>query len=76
MKSYLLYAVRGLVEHPRAVTIGEIAGAQTSVFEVRCHADDRGRLIGRNGRTIGALRTLAHASAQRHHRRAILELAE
>ena len=76
MKSFLLHTVRGLAEHARAVALVEIVGAQTSVFELRCHPDDRGRLIGRNGRTISALRTLAHAAAQRKDRRAILELAE
>ncbi len=76
MKAYLLHAVRGLAEHPRSVSVGEIAGATTSIFEVRCHAVDRSQLIGRNGRVISALRTLAQAAAQRQKRQAVLELAE
>jgi len=76
MKAYLLHAVRGLADHPRSVSIGELAGATTSIFEVRCHADDRSQLIGRNGRVISALRTLAQSAAQRQQRQAVLELAE
>ncbi len=76
MKAYLLHMVRGIAEHPRSVSIGELTGAVTSVFEVRCHADDRSQLIGRNGRVISALRALAQAAAQRQQRQVVLELAD
>ncbi len=76
MKTLLLQVVRSLVDHPEDVKITEVVGAQTVILEVRCHADDIGKIIGRNGRTINALRGVAEAIGMRRRLRVVLEIVE
>ncbi len=76
MKAVLLQLIRALVDHPGEANLTELVGAQTVVYEVRCHGDDIGRIIGRNGRTINSLRGLAEAIGMRRRMRVILELVE
>ncbi len=76
MKALILELVRALVDNPREVVLAELVGAQTVVIEVRCHADDIGKIIGRNGRTINALRGLAEALGMRRRQRVMLEVVE
>jgi len=76
MKAFVLYVARELAEHPGDITVTEVAGRQTSILEVRCHPKDLGRLIGRSGKTVGALRALLSSVATRHGRKAVLEVAE
>ena len=76
MKDFVLYITRALAEHPRELHLTEIPGRQTSILELRCHPKDVGRLIGRSGKTIGALRTLLNNLAAKQGRHAVLEIAE
>lgn len=59
----LEHVVRGIVDHPDDVTVRSAASARGEVLEVRVHPDDRGRVIGRGGRTAKALRTVIGALA-------------
>jgi predicted RNA-binding protein YlqC (UPF0109 family) len=76
MKDFVSYVVRELAEHPADIAVTAVDGKQTTIFEVRCHPQDVGRLIGRSGKTIAALRTLLSSVAAKHGRRAVLEVAE
>ena len=76
MKDFVNYVARELADHPDEIKVIQVDGKQTSVFEVRCHPQDVGRLIGRSGKTIAALRTLLSNVAAKHNRRAVLEVAE
>ena len=76
MKELLEYIVRLLVDHPDDVRITEVDGEKTVIFELRCHADDIGKVIGKSGKTVGAVRTLLGAVAARQNRRAMLEVVE
>lgn len=76
MKDFLLSTVRAMADHPEAVRVAMINGARTAVFEVRCDKRDLGRLIGRNGRTIGAVQILVGNVAARHKKRAIVEITD
>ena len=76
MKTLLLQVIRSLVDNPEDVRIAEVVGAQTVIFEVRCHANDIGKIIGRNGRTINALRGLAEALGMRRRLKVVLEVVE
>lgn len=76
MKEYLASMVRGLVDAPGDIHITELQGDKTLIFEIRCAADDVGKIIGKNGKTIGAIRTLLSSSAARQGRRAMLEIVE
>ncbi len=59
----LEYVVKGIVDHPDDVVIRSSTSPRGEVLEVRVHPDDRGRVIGRGGRTAKALRTLIAALA-------------
>ncbi len=59
----LEYIVRGIVDHPDEVRIDESTSPRGEVLEVHVHPDDRGRVIGRGGRTAKALRALIAALA-------------
>jgi predicted RNA-binding protein YlqC (UPF0109 family) len=76
MKEFVLYVARALAEHPDDIQVVEVVGKQTSIVELRCHPKDLGRLIGRSGKTISALRTLASNYAARQGRRSVVEVAE
>ena len=76
MKDILLSMARLLAEHPADVQLVELTGDNTSIYEFRCHADDVGKIIGKNGKTIAAMRTLAGAVAQKAGKRAVLEVIQ
>ncbi|MFV0373042.1 RNA-binding protein [Microbacterium sp.] len=59
----LEYVVKGIVDHPDDVTVRTSTSPRGEVLEVRVHPDDRGRVIGRGGRTARALRTVISALA-------------
>ena len=59
----LEHVVKGIVDHPEDVTVRSASSPRGDVLEVRVHPDDRGRVIGRGGRTAKALRTLISALA-------------
>ena len=76
MKDLIVSMAQKLAEHPADVELTEVSGAETAIYELRCHADDVGKLIGKNGKTIAALRTLAGAVAQKDGKRAVLEVIQ
>lgn len=70
------YLARGLVEHPERVTVDEIEESDALVLELRVAQEDLGKVIGRQGRTAKALRTLLSAASSKSHRRVLLEIVE
>ena len=76
MKELIEYVVKTLVDHPEDIRIAEVIGERTIVFELRCHPDDVGKVIGKSGKTVGAIRTLLSTVAARQNRRAMLEVVE
>jgi predicted RNA-binding protein YlqC (UPF0109 family) len=72
----VLYLARALVEHPDEVAVEEIEEADATVFELKVAESDLGRVIGRQGRTAKALRTVLSAASAKMKRRAILEILE
>lgn len=76
MKELIEYVVKALIDHPEELRIAEIEGERTVVYELRCHPDDVGKVIGKSGKTVGALRTLLSTVASRQNRRAMLEVVE
>ncbi|WP_438352748.1 RNA-binding protein [Microbacterium sp. CJ88] len=63
LSAALEHVVKGIVDHPDDVTIRSSTSPRGEVLEVRVHPDDRGRVIGRGGRTAKALRTVVSALA-------------
>ena len=76
MKELIEYVVKTLVDHPDDLRIAEIEGERTIVFELRCHPEDVGKVIGKSGKTVGAIRTLLSTVAARQNKRAMLEVVE
>lgn len=76
MRDIIENILNALANHPDDITISELDGRQTSIFEVRCHSDDMGRIIGKSGKTIGAIRTLIGVIAAKQKRRGLLEIVE
>jgi len=76
MKELIEYIVKALVDHPDDVTVTQIDGEKAVIFELRCNEDDIGRVIGKNGRTIKAIRTLLGTAAAKANVRAMLEIVE
>ena len=76
MKDLIQYITRLLVEHPDEVRLTEVDGEKTVVFELRCPPEDIGKIIGKSGKTIGAIRTLLATLASKQGRRALLEIVE
>jgi len=76
MKDLIEYIAKHLVENADAVEVKEIEGEKTLIIELGVAQEDIGRIIGKNGRTARALRTILNAAAMRHDRRAVLEILE
>ena len=77
MKELIIHIVKALVDHPEEVTVNEIKGGNTTVYELRVASTDLGKVIGKRGRNVNAVRTiLTAASATAGKTRAILEIVE
>jgi predicted RNA-binding protein YlqC (UPF0109 family) len=76
LRELVLYLARALVEHPDEVAVEEIDEPDATVFELKVAETDLGRVIGRQGRTAKALRTVLSAASAKMKRRAILEIIE
>lgn len=76
MKEFVEYVVKALVDHPELVDVKEVDGERVVVFELRLHPTDVGKVIGKSGRTITAIRTLLTSAAAKNGKRAMLEIIE
>lgn len=76
MKELVEYLAQSLVDDPTQVQVTEVVTGPDLLIELRVAQPDMGRIIGRNGKTISAMRTLVQACAQQDARRAQLELVE
>ena len=76
MKELIEYLAKGLVDRPEEVEVHEIAGETTTVLELRVGEGDLGKIIGKHGRTILAIRTILGAVGAKENKRATLELLE
>ena len=76
MQAFLEYVVKGLVSHPGEVTVTPVEREGTTVFELRLHPDDVGKIIGRQGMTINAIRALLLAGSAKKGLRCSLEIIE
>ena len=77
MKELLEYLTKGLVEHPDEVRVNEVQEDDGSlVLELSVADDDYGSVIGRGGRTAGALRTIIKAAAAKDKRRVFVDIVD
>jgi len=76
MKQLVESIARALVDQPDRVQVKEIEGEQTTVLELRVATEDLGKVIGKQGRTARAIRTLLAAAGMKIRKRFVLEILE
>ncbi len=76
MKEFIEYIVKNLVDNPDKVQISEVGGTHTLIIELSVDKSDTGKIIGKKGKTINAIRTLLMAVASRNNMRVNLEIVE
>ena len=76
MKELIKYIAQALVDHPDKVDVSEVMGEQTSVIELRVTKEDLGKVIGKQGKTAKAMRTILSAASSKLHKRSVLEIIE
>ena len=76
MQAFLDFVVKGLVNHPEAVTVTPVEKKGLTVYELRLHQDDIGKVIGKQGMTINAIRALLLAGSAKKGIRCTIEIVE
>jgi uncharacterized protein len=76
MKELVEAIAKALVDNPDQVQVRAIEGEQVTVFELRVHPSDLGKVIGRQGRTANAIRTILSAAGMKQRKRLALEILE
>lgn len=76
MKDLIEYIAKALVDKPDEVMVSEVEGEQTSVIELKVAKDDLGKVIGKQGRTARAMRTILSAASTKVRKRSVLEIIE
>ena len=76
MKDLIEFMAKALVDNPDAVEVREIEGEQSSVIELRVSREDLGKVIGKQGRTARAMRTILSAASTKLRKRAVLDIIE
>jgi predicted RNA-binding protein YlqC (UPF0109 family) len=76
MKELIEYIAKSLVDNPEEVSVNELEGEQTSVIELKVAKEDIGKVIGKQGRTAKAMRTILGAASMKLKKRSVLEIVE
>jgi predicted RNA-binding protein YlqC (UPF0109 family) len=76
LKTLIEFVSKALVDLPEKVEVNEIEGEQTTVIELRVDKSDLGKVIGKQGRTARALRTILNAASTKLRKRSVLEIIE
>ena len=76
MKELIEYIAKALVDEPDQVIVSEVIGDQTSVLELKVAKDDLGKVIGKQGRSARAMRTILSAASTKLKKRTVLEIIE
>ena len=76
MRELVEFMAKALVDDSESVTVTEVEGERVTVIELRVAPGDLGKVIGKQGRTARALRTILNANATKLRKRAVLEIVE
>ncbi|MCX5718882.1 MAG: KH domain-containing protein [Nitrospirae bacterium] len=76
MKDLVERMAKSLVDMPEEVIVNEVVGEKTTVFELRVAQSDLGKVIGKQGKTARAMRTILSASGTKMGKRCVLEILE
>lgn len=76
MKNLIEYIAKSLVDKPEGVVVRETDGEKTTIIELRVNQEDLGKVIGKQGRTARAMRTILNAAGTKLGKRCVLEILE
>ena len=76
MKELIEYIAKALVDNPDQVYVSEVSGDQTCVLELKVAKEDLGKVIGKQGRSARAMRTVLSAASTKTKKRTVLEIIE
>jgi len=76
LKELIEYVAKSLVDNPEKVEVKEIAGEKSIIYELRVGEGDLGKVIGKEGRTANAIRTIITAAAMKLGKRTVLEILD
>ena len=76
MKKLIEYIAKALVDQPDLVKVNEVGSERLSVIELSVAKEDVGKIIGKQGKTAGAIRNILNASSMKHKKRTILEILD
>ncbi len=74
MKELIKHIIQALVDHPEQIAISEVEGKQSTVLEIKVAKEDVGKIIGKQGRTAQAIRTILNAASAKAKKRTIIEI--
>ena len=76
LREFVEFMAKSIVDNPEEVKVTEVAGEKTTVIELRVASEDLGKVIGKQGRTAKAIRSILSAAAAKMKKRAVLEILE
>ncbi len=76
LKNLVEFIAKSLVDQPDEVSVTELEGEQTTIYQLKVAQNDIGKIIGKQGRTARAIRNILSASAMKYHKRALLDVLE
>jgi len=76
MKDLVTYIAKLLVDQPDLIKVTEVEGETTSIIELSVAKEDIGKIIGKQGRTATAIRTIMNAASKKMKRSAVLEIID
>lgn len=76
MKELINYIAKNIVDNPESVNVSEVEGERTTILELRVAPEDVGKVIGKQGRIVKAMRILLGAASAKLQKRAVLEIIE
>ena len=76
LREFVEFMAKSIVDSPEEVQVTEVAGEKTTVIELRVASEDLGKVIGKQGRTAKAIRSILNAAAAKVKKRAVLEILE
>ena len=76
MRELVEFIAKSLVENPEQVGINEVEGDKTTIIELKVAQEDMGKIIGKQGKTARAIRTILNATAAKVGKKAVLEILE
>jgi predicted RNA-binding protein YlqC (UPF0109 family) len=76
MKDLIVQIAKALVDNPEQVSVNVLQGSQATVLELAVAKEDLGKIIGKQGRTARAIRTILSAASAKQRKRAVLEIVE